>query len=504
MSMPAESTSTGIALRRLFPDIDVPAVAVAGIAADSRRIEPGFLFLAAAGRTHHGLAFAAEAVRRGAAAVAFDPIGDARPAIDVSVPAFAVPGLSGALADVANRYYRNPSHGLDVYGVSGTNGKTSVAWFIASLSRSLGRPCGYVGTLGGGLTGLESGPGLTTPDVVELQGLLAGFRDEGARAAAIEVSSHALDQQRVDGVRFRAALFTNLSRDHLDYHGSMQAYAQAKARLFLEHAPAVSIVNVDDDFGAELAGKAGGDVITVSVDGRRPVASARYLIARSLEATGSGYEVQIDSSWGAGRFVLNVPGRFNVANVLLSMAALLQEDLPVAQVCDAVAAVNAPPGRLERVPGAGQNESPDVYVDFAHTPDALGAVLTALRPHTRGRLFVVFGAGGDRDAGKRPEMGRVAERLADVAVLTSDNPRGEQPLGILADLQRGFSAGAEPVVIEDRAAAIAWAVRSAVAGDVVLLAGKGHETYQQVGTERRPFSDALVAARYLSAAGAES
>jgi len=499
--MPAQSTSTGVPLSGLFPDIDVPAVVVTGIAADSRRVEPGFLFLAAAGKTHHGLTFAAEAVRRGAAAVAWDPVGDARPAIDVTVPVFAVPGLSGALGDVANRYYRNPSHELDVYGVTGTNGKTSVAWFIASLSRLLGRPCGYVGTLGSGLAGLDSGPELTTPDVVELQGLLAGFRDDGVPAAAIEVSSHALDQHRVDGVRFCAALFTNLTRDHLDYHGSMQAYADAKARLFFEHEPAVSIINVDDKFGAEIAERAGETAITVSVDGRRPVASARYLSVRSLEATGSGYDVKVDSSWGEGGFVLNVPGRFNVANVLLSMAALLQEERPIAQVCDAVAAVTAPPGRLERVPGAGPA---DVYVDFAHTPDALGAVLTALEPHTRGRLIVVFGAGGDRDAGKRPEMGRVAERLADVVVLTSDNPRSEEPAAILADIESGFSPGAAPVVIEDRAAAIAWAVRDAGPGDVVLIAGKGHEAYQDVAGERRPFSDRLVAARYLVVSGAES
>ena len=504
MSMPAESTYTGVLLSRLFPGIDVPAVTVTGIAADSRRVESGFLFLAAAGRTHHGLTFAAEAVRRGAAVVAWDPVGDTRPAIDVAVPVFAVPGLSEALGDVANRYYHHPSHALDVYGVTGTNGKTSVAWFIASLSRLLGRPCGYVGTLGSGLAGLESGSGLTTPDVVELQGLLAGFRDRGVSAAAIEVSSHALDQHRVDGVRFRAALFTNLSRDHLDYHGSMRAYADAKGRLFFEHAPAVSIVNVDDDFGAEIAERAGEAAITVSVDGQRPVASARYLVVRSLDAIGSGYDVQIDSSWGEGRFVLNVPGRFNVANVLLSIALLLHEECPIAEVCDAVAGVNAPPGRLERVPGTGRAGQADVYVDFAHTPDALGAVLTALRPHTRGRLIVVFGAGGDRDAGKRPEMGRVAEQLADVAVLTSDNPRGEEPAAILADILSGFPVDALPVVIEDRAAAIGWAVQSARPGDVVLIAGKGHEAYQDVAGERRPFSDRLVAARCLAVPGAES
>ncbi len=504
MSMPAESTNTGVELSRLFPGIDVPAVAVTGITADSRSVEPGFLFLAAAGKTHHGLQFAAEAVRRGAAAVAWDPVGDARPAIDVAVPVFAVPGLSEALGDVANRYYHNPSEALDVYGVTGTNGKTTVAWFIASLSQSLGRSCGYVGTLGSGLGALESGPGLTTPGVVELQGLLAGFRDDGVAAAAIEVSSHALDQHRVDGVRFRGALFTNLSRDHLDYHGSMRAYADAKARLFFEHAPEISIVNVDDSFGAEIAERAGDTAVTVSVEGRRPVASARYVLVRTLEAISGGYEVQIESSWGEGRFVLNVPGRFNVANVLLAMAALLSEGCSFTEVCEAAAAVSAPPGRLERVPGAGHNALPEVYVDFAHTPDALGAVLTALKPHTRGRLFVVFGAGGDRDPGKRPEMGRVAGQLADVAVLTSDNPRSEEPAAILADIQSGFSAGAAPVVIEDRAAAIGWAVRSARRGDVVLIAGKGHENYQHVGDERRPFSDQLVAARCLAAPGAAS
>ncbi|MEM8815904.1 MAG: UDP-N-acetylmuramoyl-L-alanyl-D-glutamate--2,6-diaminopimelate ligase [Pseudomonadota bacterium] len=496
MSMPAESINPGVSLAELFPRRDVPAASVCGITADSRRVEDGFLFLATGGATNHGLDFAAEAVRRGAAAIAWDPLAGAEPAADLAIPAFAVPDLGNLLGDVANRYYRNPSLDLDVYGVTGTNGKTTVAWFMARCAEALGRRCGYVGTLGSGLGDLRLASGLTTPDAVELHGLLADFRDAGATAAAVEVSSHALEQNRVDGVRFRAALFTNLSRDHLDYHGSMQAYGAAKAKLFFEHRPGVSIVNVDSEFGRTLAERIGKSAVAVSSNAAPGPAAARYLTASTLQATGTGSEVAVESSWGQGRFVLPVPGGFNVANALLAMAALLEDGLAMLDVCEAISTLPAPPGRLQRVPGSGVA----VYVDFAHTPDALRQVLTALRPHTRGRLILAFGAGGDRDAGKRPAMGSVAEELADVVVLTSDNPRGEDPYAILEAIRGGFADSGKALLVEDREEAIAKAIALAAPGDAVLIAGKGHEAFQQLKDGKRSFSDAAVAERCLRAA----
>ena len=411
--------------------------------------------------------------------------------------AVAVPGLADRLGEIADRFYGAPSADLDVFGVTGTNGKTTVAWLLSRCAEALGKRCGYVGTLGAGIESISTGHGLTTPGSVELHGLLADFRDHGARAAAIEVSSHALDQRRVDGVRFRAALFTNLSRDHLDYHGNMQAYFDAKAKLFLDCAPRAKIINLDSEYGAELANRCGDNVITVSTRFDRVANGRPFVFVRSVVATEAGSTVRVDSSWGPAEFTLPMPGDFNVANAVLVMATLLNEGADIDAVAGALQRAGSPPGRLDRVPGEG----PRVYVDYAHTPEALEFVLKALRPHVRGRLAVVFGAGGDRDPGKRPIMGRVAERLADRVVLTSDNPRSEDPLAIIDGIRAGMLDPGTAVVIEDRAAAIAWAIAEAGPGDTILIAGKGHETSQDIGGEKRPFADAAVAAEALSAAG---
>ena len=497
MSMPAEAQRPGISLATLFPGVDgVPSMHVQGIASDSRRVGEDFLFLATAGRTTHGMRFAADVIDRGAAAIAYDPEGAGEPVAPLGIPAFPVPGLGRELGDVANRFYDTPSAAMDVFGVTGTNGKTTVAWLLAACQRQLGVSSGYVGTLGAGLSGaVEAGSGMTTPGVVELHGLLAGFRDDNAKAAAIEVSSHALDQGRVDGVRFKSAIFTNLSRDHLDYHGSMRDYFEAKARLFTEQRSASKIINLDSEWGTELADRSGPNVITVSTRFDRVANGRPYVFVRSVVATEEGSDVRFVSSWGEGRFLLPMPGDFNVANAVIVIAALLEAGVALRDACDAIARVSAPPGRLEPVPGTG----PKVYIDYAHTPDALEFVLRALRPHVRGRLAVVFGAGGDRDAGKRPIMGRVAERLADTVVLTSDNPRREDPLAILDALKGGMLEPGRATVIEDRAAAIDWCIANSAAADTVLIAGKGHELYQEVGGDKRPFSDLAVASACLAA-----
>ena len=501
MSMPAATFMPGYLLPDLLPGVPgVPAITVQGLAADSRRVNDGFLFLAVPGESSHGIDFAAQAIDAGAVAIAYDPNGAAIAGAGSPIPLIEVPGLGASLGDIANRYWDTPSATVDVYGITGTNGKTTVAWLLAGAMERLGRRSGYVGTLGAGLGNISVSPGLTTPGVIDLHGKLAEFRDAGARAAAIEVSSHALMQRRIDGIRLRAALFTNLGRDHLDYHGSMPAYFGAKARLFLDCAPEHAIVNVDTEWGSALAARCDDDVVIVSSRPDRLVDGRRYLLVRSAVAHEAGSVVNIESTWGELELTLPLPGDFNVANAALVMATLLSEGESMEDVARALGGVQPPPGRLERIPGPG----PRVYVDFAHTPDALETVLHALRPHVRKRLIVVFGAGGNRDAGKRPIMGRIAERLADTVVLTSDNPRDESPIAIIDAVRRGMQDGARAMVIESRAAAIDWAIAHADAGDTVLIAGKGHELTQEISGEKQAFSDAAIAAECLAAARGES
>jgi UDP-N-acetylmuramoyl-L-alanyl-D-glutamate--2,6-diaminopimelate ligase len=404
------------------------------------------------------------------------------------------------LGEIANRFHGFPSRSVGVLGVTGTNGKTTVAWLLAQSLELLGHRCGYVGTLGAGMDEIEIAESMTTPGAVELHGRLADFRDGGAEYAALEVSSHALDQDRVDGIEFKTVLFTNLSRDHLDYHGDMHAYAEAKARLFLDYPAQHRIINLDSEFGTELAARCGQDVVTVSTNFDRVANGRPYVFVRSVVARGAGSQVRISSSWGDAGFELPLPGEFNVANAVIVLATLLVQGVDLETACGVLSAVKAPPGRMQRVEAApGQ---PRVYIDYAHSPAALELVLRALRAHCRGRLWCVFGCGGDRDTGKRPIMGRIAERLADEAVITNDNPRSEAPDAIFADILAGFTRPAAATIVEDRGAAIAWAIRSAGADDVVLVAGKGHENYQLTGAGRLDFSD-YGAARDCLAALAE-
>lgn len=497
MSMPAESISTMMTLADLLAGFaDAPPVAVTGIASDSRQLEPGFLFLACAGMSGHGLDYLEAAREAGVAAVAWDRTTGREPA-DIGVPLIAIDDLAGKLGEIANRYHGRPSERLGVVGVTGTNGKTTVAWLIAECAAMLDERCGYLGTLGHGVDEIVIGEGMTTPPVVELHGRLADFVDAGASWAAIEVSSHALAQHRVDGVRFEAALFTNLSRDHLDYHRDMEAYFESKARLFLECAPRYRIINLDSEYGARLAAMCGQDVVTVSTHFDRVANGRPYVFVRSVVATEHGSDIRFASSWGEGRFLLPLPGDFNVANAALVLALMLVKGVSLDAACRSLENVTAPPGRMQRVPG----DVPAVYVDYAHTPHALEVALRALRAHCRGKLWCVFGCGGNRDAGKRPQMGRIAERLADRCVITSDNPRHEAPQAIIDDIVAGLAAPQRATVIEERAAAIAWAIREAAPADAILVAGKGHENYQQFGDERRPFSDFALALAALARRG---
>jgi UDP-N-acetylmuramoyl-L-alanyl-D-glutamate--2,6-diaminopimelate ligase len=353
-----------------------------------------------------------------------------------------------------------------------------------------------MGTLGSGIGEVDLSASMTTPATVEMHRRLADFRDAGATFAAVEVSSHALDQNRVDGVAFDTVLFTNLSRDHLDYHGDMQSYADAKARLFTEYSAKQRIIHLDAEFGTQLADRCGQDVVTVSSNFDRVANGRPYVFVRSVVANADGSQVRVGSSWGDGEFTLPLPGDFNVANAVIVLALLLNQGVPIETACAVLQDIEAPPGRMQRV--AAEVARPVVYVDYAHTPAALDVVLRSLRTHCRGKLWCVFGCGGDRDQGKRPQMGKIAARRADRVVITSDNPRNESPDDIIAAIAAGVERADDVTLIEDRATAIAWAIANAEADDIVLIAGKGHENYQLIGAERRDFSDLGVAAANLA------
>jgi UDP-N-acetylmuramoyl-L-alanyl-D-glutamate--2,6-diaminopimelate ligase len=495
MNMPAREINEFPTLRDLLQGYaDAPDLPVSGIASDSRLVGEGDVFFACQGERSHGLDYLDEVRAAGAAAVVWDSSTATAPT-DAGLPTIGVADLGAKLGTIADRFYGSPSAALNVYGVTGTNGKTTVAWLLAQCGELLGEPCGYIGTLGHGLGEVVGAEGMTTPAALELHGQLAEFVAGHARHAALEVSSHALSQGRVDGVRFDAALFTNLTRDHLDYHASMRDYFESKARLFTDYAPRNRIINLDSEYGLQLAERCGQDVVTVSTNFDRVANGRPYVFVRSVVATGQGSDVTFTSAWGDGRFMLALPGDFNVANAALVLALLLRKGVDLETACECMSLLQAPPGRMERVPGNG----PVVYVDYAHTPNALEVALRALRAHVRGKLWCVFGCGGDRDAGKRPQMGRIAERMSDRVVLTSDNPRSEDPQAIIDDILGGFARPETATVIEDRAAAIAWTIEQAGAGDIILIAGKGHEGYQQIGDERRVFSDRAVAQSVLAA-----
>ncbi len=496
MSMPAESLSSIVTLKDLLAGIvDAPQIPISGITADSRQLQSGDVFLACQGATSHGLDYLDQAIAAGVSAVVWDSSTHRNPQADV--PIIGVDGLSGQLGEIANRWFGNPSKDVQVAGITGTNGKTTVAYLIQQCLGMLDRKCGYVGTLGSGLSVTASETSMTTPPCLELHEQLAAFRDQGAGHAAIEVSSHALEQGRVDGVTFDTAIFTNLSRDHIDYHGGMRDYFESKARLFLEHDIRNRIISLDTEFGTELAERCGQNVITVSTRFDRITDGRPYVFARSIVATPAGSSISVATSWGKADISLPLPGEFNVANAAEVLAYLLCHDIALEDACDVLGRVSAPPGRMQRIQAPVAADSPSVYVDYSHTPASLEAALKALRGHCRDKLWCVFGCGGDRDRGKRSMMGKVADRLADVAIVTSDNPRTEIPATIIAEILEGMRA--DTIAIEDRGDAIAHAIHSAKAADTILIAGKGHEDYQVIGTEKQHFSDAEVATQNLAA-----
>jgi UDP-N-acetylmuramoyl-L-alanyl-D-glutamate--2,6-diaminopimelate ligase len=490
-------------LRQLLADMTgdrpVPAVAIGGISSDSRKLAPADAFLACQGLTHHGLEFLDQAVAARAAAVVWDSSTGSDPGEVPGLVTVPVEDLAERLGIIANRWFGKPSAHLKVSGVTGTNGKTTVAWLIAECMGRLESRCAYLGTLGAGTRKLEHDLDLTTPCCIDLHRKLAGFQADHATHAALEVSSHALGQRRVDGVSFDTVLFTNLSRDHIDYHGNMHAYGEAKAAHILRRDVRHRIVNTDSPFGRELAGRCDGDVVAVSTRPGSDVRRPPYVCMRATKADEDGSTVEVDSSWGKGQLHVPLAGHFNVSNAGLVLAQLLCWGIPLDEAASVLGSVEAPPGRMQRVNVAGAGPLPAVYVDFAHTPAGLEAALVALRSHCNGRLWCVFGCGGDRDRGKRAPMGETASRVADRTVVTNDNPRSEPPEEIIDAIVGGMAG--EPVVIPDRAAAIAHAIDNAEDDDVILIAGKGHEEFQAIGNERIPFSDCDQAQAALAARG---
>ena len=467
---------------------------LAGITADSRRAVPRVAFAAYPGARCDGRAFIDDALSRGAAAVVWearDFAWDSR----WKVPQIGVADLKTNVGPIAAAVHGHPSRTLWTIGVTGTNGKTSCAhWIAHALAKCGGRRVAVVGTLGNGFVDALEPSSNTTPDACLLQEWLAHWRDEGADGVAMEVSSHGLDQGRVNGVAFDVALFTNLTRDHLDYHVTMAAYGEAKARLVAWPGLQVAVVNAGDAFGRDLIARAhlrGQRVISYGADDAD-------IAATEVDMAGSRMTIAIRSPQGRGTLSTALTGAFNVQNLLGVLGVLLASDVALTDALAALATVTAPPGRMERL---GGERDPLVVVDYAHTPDALAQVLAAMRPAVRdgGRLICVFGCGGDRDRGKRAPMGEVAGRLADRVIVTSDNPRGEDPRAIADDILAGLGACASESTVElDRARAIEQALDGAHQSDVVVVAGKGHEDYQETNGERRLFSDAACVARVLA------
>ena len=467
----------------LLDDSDAPALRITGVVGDSRLVEPGNLFAARRGLAFDGHDFVADAVAAGAVAVVSQ-----RP-VETNVTNIVLPELDTRLGELGARFHGTPSRELDIVGITGTNGKTTVAYHIAGIAAVSGEDAGtgYVGTLGWGMLAALHPSALTTADPLVMHGRLRELADEGVRRVAVEMSSHALDQGRVDNVDVDVGVFTNLTRDHLDYHGTMERYAGAKRRLF-ERPLRSAVVNVDDPTGRAIAEHVGGRMETFAIG---QAGTVRWT---ELSFRDDGVGGVWITPWGRRRFSLPAYGEFSVYNAACAMAACCALGDSFGDVVDAMSKLPGVPGRMQAVAA-----SPTVFVDFAHTPDGLAEVLAAIRSHFDDRVITVFGCGGDRDRGKRALMAQAVEAGSDIVVATSDNPRMEDPERILDDIMAGFAQPQSVLRVTDRRQAIATALGEAGSGDVVLIAGKGHEDYQDVAGRRFAWSDAGVVGELLGA-----
>lgn len=478
------------------PGVASAEVTVTGVAQDSRLVVPGDLYVARPGAAVHGADYAPQAARAGAVAALTDPAG-AVACREAGLPTIVVPDPQAVLGDLAAWIYGHPSRDLLLFGVTGTNGKTTTTFLLDAALRQAGHRTGLLGTVETRVGDEVLPSARTTPEAPELQALLALMRERGVTAVAMEVSSHALAYGRVAGTIFDVVGFTNLSQDHLELHGDLESYFAAKAELFRPERARLGVVNIDDPYGARLARQAPIDVVTCSVAGAARADWSAAAVRMSPDGT-SKFQIR-DPDGTECAVSLNLPGDFNVANALLAATMLAAAGVEPAAFVPAFAATAGLPGRMERVPGP---QDFTVIVDYAHTPDAVSVVLASVRDWTRGRVIAVLGCGGDRDHGKRPLMGQVAARVADVVVITDDNPRSEDP----AHIRRAVLAGAHAVPatergdvvdVPDRREAIRWAVGAARPGDTVLVLGKGHEQGQEVAGVVHPFDDRVVAQEVL-------
>ena len=486
-----------IALQQLLTAIDIEArlsLDVSGVAVDTRELQSGDVFIALRGQREHGLRHAPAAVARGAIAIVAELPLPADVSAPDNVPLFVQSDLrqrTGKLADIA---YGQPSAALNIVGVTGTNGKTSVVQFIAQAATRCGVKPATQGTLGAGLLGHLHPQERTTPDVCTTHRFLAEMLADGVDLVAMEVSSHALDQGRVDAVRFDVAVFTQLTRDHLDYHGSMDAYFDAKSRLFAWPELRAAVINLDDSYGQRLLRQLPSRVKAITYSALGDASASLAASDILLDANGLAFDLRIDAARYAIR--TDLIGRFNVDNLLAATAALLALDIPADAAVEAISSLRPVPGRMNRLGGGDQ---PLVVIDYAHTPDAIAKALSTLSEHAPSALSIVFGCGGERDRGKRAQMAAAAEAVADRIYVTDDNPRGESGDAIVADIRAGFVRPAQAIYQRDRRAAIERAIGDAAATDIVLIAGKGHESYQEIDGLRVAFDDYAVAADVLAA-----
>lgn len=487
-----------ITLRELLPDENLPpdlgTINISSITLDSRTAAPGGLFIAVKGAATDGRKFVDDAVKKGVAAVLAESEQSSMLTVD-GVPVLNIPELPERIGYIAARFYRHPSTKLKVIGVTGTNGKSTCVSLIAQILNQLGEDSGIIGTLGYGLVGdKQSDTGMTTPDAVNCHRILNELHQQGAGVVAMEVSSHGIAQHRINGIQFHAAAFTNLTRDHLDYHESFDEYGATKASLFSRPGLSYCVVNVDDEFGKHIVESciaAETPVYTISVN--NPSASIH---AKNFTLNGEGIVAEIVTPWGAGTIQSRLAGEFNLANLLTAIACVCGMGFKFDGVRDALPSLNSVEGRMQRVlyrqEENNTNSRIDVFIDYAHTPDALERALRTLKESVSNKLWVVFGCGGDRDKGKRSAMGAIAGKHADQVVITSDNPRSENPAAIIEDIESGIKSD-NFVSIVSRKEAIEYSVDGANAGDCLLIAGKGHEKYQIIGNEKIFFDDYLVA-----------
>ncbi|OUD13096.1 UDP-N-acetylmuramoyl-L-alanyl-D-glutamate--2,6-diaminopimelate ligase [Thioflexithrix psekupsensis] len=467
-----------------------------GLALDSRLVHSCFLFLACRGTHLHGKNFIDLAVKQQAAAILCDADNNefSYTFIDGKVPCFYVPHLTQHVGDLASFFFNYPSRELNVIGITGTNGKTSVSHFVAQLLNQRYR-CALIGTLGYGYYGQSLQPSLTTPDPVTLQAFFARCRAENVHHLVMEVSSHALDQGRVQGVNFKTAVLTNVTQDHLDYHGNMENYIQAKQKLFQFDSLHYAVLNADDEISTRFQTQLSKNVRTLYYGLRNPKAE---LHAHLLGQDARGYRLRIRSPWGVGEIYCHLYGHFNINNLLAAAGCLLLEGFNFDNLLKNLSQIKPVIGRMEQFKSTQHSELPTVIVDYAHTPDALSKTLTALKERCQGQLWCVFGCGGNRDKSKRPLMGQAAKLIADNIIITDDNPRHESSEAIIADILTAWSKQEPlPMVIPQREEAITYAIHSAAANDLILIAGKGHETYQIIGDIHHPFSDRALIQKLL-------